>query len=109
MSRFGGWPATLQLDYGNPALQDAMVAELERIAHQCDGVRCDMAMLVLPQVLEKTWGSPDPRSGPGPPRPSAPRSTGTSNGPFSRLVAVNFAAHWGQCYVTMPVCDHAVA
>ena len=23
---------------------------------QCDGVRCDMAMLVLPEVFERTWG-----------------------------------------------------
>ncbi|MDM0073780.1 alpha-amylase family glycosyl hydrolase [Variovorax sp. J2P1-59] len=53
---FDGWPDTLQLDYGNPALQAAMVGELERIAGQCDGVRCDMAMLVLPEVFERTWG-----------------------------------------------------
>jgi glycosidase len=53
---FDGWPDTLQLDYGNPALQKAMLGELGRIARQCDGVRCDMAMLVLPEVFEKTWG-----------------------------------------------------
>jgi alpha amylase-like protein len=52
---FAGWPDTLQLDYGNPATQDAMIAELARIAGQCDGVRCDMAMLVLPDVFERTW------------------------------------------------------
>ena len=33
-----------------------MIAELVRIAGQCDGVRCDMAMLVLPDVFERTWG-----------------------------------------------------
>jgi hypothetical protein len=53
---FDGWPDTLQLDYANPATQQAMMAELERIAGQCDGVRCDMAMLVLPDVFERTWG-----------------------------------------------------
>ncbi|MGJ7508410.1 alpha-amylase family glycosyl hydrolase [Variovorax sp. GT1P44] len=53
---FDGWPDTLQLNYGNPKLQAAMVGELERIAGQCDGVRCDMAMLVLPEVFERTWG-----------------------------------------------------
>ncbi len=53
---FDGWPDTLQLNYGNPGLQDAMIGELERIAGQCDGVRCDMAMLVLPDVFESTWG-----------------------------------------------------
>jgi glycosidase len=53
---FDGWPDTLQLDYGNPDLQRAMIGELERIAEQCDGVRCDMAMLILPEVFERTWG-----------------------------------------------------
>ena len=53
---FEGWPDTLQLNYGNPELQQAMIGELERIAAQCDGVRCDMAMLVLPDVFERTWG-----------------------------------------------------
>jgi hypothetical protein len=53
---FPGWPDTLQLNYGNPDLQEAMIVELIRIAGQCDGVRCDMAMLVLPDVFEKTWG-----------------------------------------------------
>jgi hypothetical protein len=53
---FEGWPDTLQLNYGNPDLQTAMIGELERIAEQCDGVRCDMAMLVLPDVFKRTWG-----------------------------------------------------
>jgi glycosidase len=53
---FAGWPDTLQLNYANPATQEAMIGELERIAAQCDGVRCDMAMLVLPEVFERTWG-----------------------------------------------------
>jgi hypothetical protein len=53
---FDGWPDTVQLNYGNPDLQKAMIGELERIAGQCDGVRCDMAMLILPEVFERTWG-----------------------------------------------------
>jgi hypothetical protein len=52
---FDGWPDTLQLDYGNPATQAAMAGELLKIAAQCDGLRCDMAMLVLPEVFERTW------------------------------------------------------
>jgi hypothetical protein len=55
---FAGWPDTLQLNYGNPALQEAMIGELVKIAGQCDGVRCDMAMLVLPEVFQRTWGIP---------------------------------------------------
>ena len=53
---FSGWPDTLQLNYANPALQEAMIGELIRISGQCDGLRCDMAMLVLPEVFERTWG-----------------------------------------------------
>jgi hypothetical protein len=53
---FDGWPDTLQLNYGNPELQEAMIGELLRITGQCDGLRCDMAMLVLPDVFERTWG-----------------------------------------------------
>jgi glycosidase len=53
---FAGWPDTLQLNYANPATQEAMIGELLKIAGQCDGVRCDMAMLVLPDVFERTWG-----------------------------------------------------
>jgi glycosidase len=55
---FAGWPDTLQLNYGNPDTQDAMIGELLKIAGQCDGVRCDMAMLILPEVFERTWGIP---------------------------------------------------
>ena len=53
---FDGWPDTFQLNYGSPSLQAAILCELRRIARQCDGVRCDMAMLVLPEVFERTWG-----------------------------------------------------
>jgi hypothetical protein len=53
---FAGWPDTLQLNYGNSSTQDAMLAELVKMAGQCDGVRCDMAMLVLPDVFKRTWG-----------------------------------------------------
>jgi hypothetical protein len=55
---FPGWPDTLQLNYGNPATQEAMIGELMKIAGQCDGVRCDMAMLILPDIFERTWGIP---------------------------------------------------
>jgi len=53
---FDGWPDTLQLNYGNPALQTALLKELQQISQWCDGLRCDMAMLVLPEIFEKTWG-----------------------------------------------------
>src|SRR5262249_19769450 len=57
---FPGWPDTAQLNYGNPATQEAMILELLRISSLCDGVRCDMAMLVLPDIFEQTWGVTTP-------------------------------------------------
>jgi glycosidase len=58
---FPGWPDTLQLNYANPELQTARVAELVAIAGKCDGVRCDMAMLLLPEIFQRTWGlTPEP-------------------------------------------------
>ena len=56
---FPGWLDTLQLNYRHPGLRAAKIGELIKIAGQCDGVRCDMAMLVLPEVFLNTWG---PRS-----------------------------------------------
>ena len=53
---FPGWTDTFQLNYANPKTQDAMIAELLNIAGLCDGVRCDMAMLLLPEIFERTWG-----------------------------------------------------
>jgi hypothetical protein len=35
-----------------------MLGELLKVAGRCDGVRCDMAMLILPDVFERTWGIP---------------------------------------------------
>lgn len=58
---FPGWPDTIQLNYGSLALQEAMIGELIRIAGQCDGLRCDMAMLVLPEVFHRTWGIEAPQ------------------------------------------------
>ena len=52
---FDGWSDTLQLNYGNTDLCKAMFAEVSRIATTCDGLRCDMAMLLLPDVFQTTW------------------------------------------------------
>ncbi|HXJ18809.1 MAG TPA: alpha-amylase family glycosyl hydrolase [Polyangia bacterium] len=61
---FPGWTDTLQLDYRLPALREAMTGELLRVAARCDGVRCDMAMLLEPDVISRTWPRPDPAVAP---------------------------------------------
>jgi len=53
---FPPWSDTLQLNYGNPDLQEAMTGELLGLSDVCEGVRCDMAMLLIPQVFQRTWG-----------------------------------------------------
>lgn len=52
---FPPWSDTVQLDYRLPATRAAMQETLLSFAGKCDGVRCDMAMLVLNDVFEKTW------------------------------------------------------
>ncbi|MBV9272432.1 MAG: alpha-amylase [Verrucomicrobia bacterium] len=53
---FPGWLDTFQLNYGNPAMQEAALGELVKVANQCEGLRCDMAMLLLPEIFQRTWG-----------------------------------------------------
>lgn len=55
---FAGWPDTLQLDYSSDAVRAAMTDRLLGAARHADGLRCDMAMLLLPDVFERTWGRP---------------------------------------------------
>ena len=52
---FAPWTDTVQLDYRRAATRAAMTQLLQSIAQRCDGVRCDMAMLVLSDVFAKTW------------------------------------------------------
>ncbi len=54
---FAGWTDTAQINVAHPGARKAMIRLLERIAGMCDGVRCDMAMLVLSNVFARTWGS----------------------------------------------------
>ncbi len=53
---FPAWTDTAQLNYFNPETRIAMIHRLEQLAAHCDGVRCDMAMLVLNDIFQKTWG-----------------------------------------------------
>lgn len=54
---FPAWTDTAQLQYFNQDLREALLDELQNIARYCDGVRCDMAMLVLNEVFARTWES----------------------------------------------------
>ncbi len=54
---FPAWPDVLQLNAFQPLLRQAVIATISSIARQCDGIRCDMAMLVTNPIFERTWGS----------------------------------------------------
>jgi hypothetical protein len=53
---FPAWPDVVQLNAFAPALREAATETVAAIARQCDGVRCDMAMLVTNEVFARTWG-----------------------------------------------------
>ncbi|MGA2595597.1 MAG: alpha-amylase family glycosyl hydrolase [Bryobacteraceae bacterium] len=53
---FPPWTDTAQINAYHPALRSAYIATLQDIALQCDGVRCDMAMLLLNDIFRETWG-----------------------------------------------------
>ncbi|MFH1075692.1 MAG: alpha-amylase family glycosyl hydrolase [Pseudomonadota bacterium] len=53
---FPSWTDTVQIDYSKQAARSFMTTLLEKAAAYCDGLRCDMAQLIIPKVFEKTWG-----------------------------------------------------
>jgi hypothetical protein len=52
---FPAWIDTAQLDYRKEQTRQAMIGVLESISQLCDGVRCDMSMLLLNEVFAATW------------------------------------------------------
>jgi hypothetical protein len=53
---FPAWQDVLQLNAFHPGLRQTALETILSIAGQCDGVRCDMAMLLLNSIFERTWG-----------------------------------------------------
>lgn len=53
---FPPWTDTAQFNAFHPGLRQAAVEAVSAIADQCDGMRCDMAMLLLNPIFERTWG-----------------------------------------------------
>lgn len=52
---FPPWDDTIQLDYRSAETQHHMSAVAQTIAAYGDGLRCDMAMLLLPDIFRETW------------------------------------------------------
>ncbi|MCX4672271.1 alpha-amylase family glycosyl hydrolase [Streptomyces sp. NBC_01381] len=62
---FAPWPDVVQLNAYSTSLREGTTDVLRRIGGICDGVRCDMAMLMMNDVFGRTWGE---RAGPMPPQ-----------------------------------------
>jgi len=61
---FPPWQDVLQLNVFDPGMRIVVVDTLCEVAAQCDGLRCDMAMLVTNRIFARTWGE---RAGQAPP------------------------------------------
>jgi hypothetical protein len=53
---FPPWPDVVQFNAFRREVREATVDVLGDILDQCDGVRCDMAMLLTNEVFGRTWG-----------------------------------------------------
>jgi hypothetical protein len=60
---FPPWPDVVQLNAFSEALRELVAELLISIGGRCDGLRCDMAMLMTNEVFARTWGA---RAGPAP-------------------------------------------
>jgi hypothetical protein len=61
---FPAWPDVVQVNAFEPSFRPAVIHLLLGIGDQCDGLRCDMAMLLINRIFARTWGE---RAGQMPP------------------------------------------
>lgn len=54
---FPGWIDTAQVNAFSIEYRQNVIELLKDIATQCDGVRCDMAMLMVNDIFTNTWGN----------------------------------------------------
>jgi hypothetical protein len=87
---FPPWPDVVQLNAFSPALRAATAGTLADIADQCDGIRCDMAMLMMNDIFAKTWGT---RAGAAPPEDFWPAVLGELRGQHPEVVLAA-EAYW---------------
>ena len=77
---FPPWTDTAQLNYFNPDTRSAVVAVLQNLSTHCDGVRCDMAMLLLNDVFERGWRATLRDAWPRPAEEFWPQAIGQASG-----------------------------
>ncbi|MBD3195644.1 MAG: alpha-amylase [Candidatus Lokiarchaeota archaeon] len=52
---FPPWTDTVQINVFSSEARNKAISTLKSISEICDGVRCDMAMLVTNEIFKKTW------------------------------------------------------
>ncbi len=87
---FPPWGDVVQLNAFAPALRAAAADTLASIAAQCDGIRCDMVMLLTSQVFARTWGG---HAGPAPDQEFWPDVLGRLRGKHPDTVLIA-EAYW---------------
>lgn len=53
---YPAWQDVLQVNAFHPQFRKSALETVKYIASRCDGIRCDMAMLLINDVFERTWG-----------------------------------------------------
>lgn len=54
---FAPWMDTIQVDYSSAEARSIMEKMLVEVSQYCDGLRCDMSMLIQKHVFQRTWGN----------------------------------------------------
>jgi 4-alpha-glucanotransferase len=88
---FPPWRDTAQVHAFHTGFRQAAIETIRSIADQCDGVRCDMAMLLLNRIFDMTWGS---RAGPPPERDFWEEIIGALRGTHPHLLLMA-EVYWG--------------
>lgn len=52
---FSAWEDTIQVNYFSESAREFMISTLVNLTQLCDGIRCDMAMLPINNIFQKTW------------------------------------------------------
>jgi hypothetical protein len=53
---FPSWTDTLQVNSFSSVYREKVIELLQSMGNYCDGVRCDMAMLLVDRIFQQTWG-----------------------------------------------------
>jgi hypothetical protein len=53
---FPSWTDTLQVNSFSRIYREKVTEMLHAMGEHCDGVRCDMAMLLVDRIFQRTWG-----------------------------------------------------